>query len=96
MNAGRYHAAVTTGDVWICYPWEAKYVPIYSVLRMRNMTNFFFSGILTSTMNWLRSSPSIKYLWIYTDFNYDRPLMHMMLVTLHNYVLFDFRQRWRF
>lgn len=25
MESGRYHAAVTTGDVWICYPWEAKY-----------------------------------------------------------------------
>jgi hypoxanthine phosphoribosyltransferase len=24
MTGGRYHAAVTTGDVWICYPWEAK------------------------------------------------------------------------
>ncbi|EED18351.1 xanthine-guanine phosphoribosyl transferase Xpt1, putative [Talaromyces stipitatus ATCC 10500] len=24
IAAGRYHAAVTTGDVWICYPWEAK------------------------------------------------------------------------
>ncbi|KAL1988521.1 hypothetical protein VTN96DRAFT_8916 [Rasamsonia emersonii] len=23
LQAGRYHAAVTTGDVWICYPWEA-------------------------------------------------------------------------
>lgn len=27
ITAGRYHAAVTTSDVWICYPWEAKYVP---------------------------------------------------------------------
>lgn len=26
MAEGRYHASVTTGDVWICYPWEAKYV----------------------------------------------------------------------
>ncbi|CAG7956862.1 unnamed protein product [Penicillium nalgiovense] len=26
MNPKRYHAAVTTGDVWICYPWEAEYV----------------------------------------------------------------------
>ncbi|OAX78413.1 hypothetical protein ACJ72_07282 [Emergomyces africanus] len=26
MESGRYLAAVTTGDVWICYPWEAKYV----------------------------------------------------------------------
>ena len=23
MRDGRYLAAVTTGDVWICYPWEA-------------------------------------------------------------------------
>jgi hypothetical protein len=27
MESGRYHASVTTEDVWICYPWEAKYVP---------------------------------------------------------------------
>lgn len=26
MASGRYHASVTTEDVWICYPWEAKYV----------------------------------------------------------------------
>lgn len=26
MESGHYHAAVTTDDVWICYPWEAKYV----------------------------------------------------------------------
>lgn len=26
LESGRYHAAVTTDDVWICYPWEAKYV----------------------------------------------------------------------
>lgn len=26
MNDGRYLAAKTTGDVWICYPWEATYV----------------------------------------------------------------------
>lgn len=25
MESGRYHASVTTKDVWICYPWEAKY-----------------------------------------------------------------------
>ncbi|KAJ9372338.1 hypothetical protein DTO282E5_2925 [Paecilomyces variotii] len=24
MESGHYHAAVTTDDVWICYPWEAK------------------------------------------------------------------------
>jgi len=23
---GRYSAARTVGDVWICYPWEATYV----------------------------------------------------------------------
>lgn len=26
MDEGRYYAAVTTEDVWICYPWEATYV----------------------------------------------------------------------
>lgn len=26
MESGRYLAAVTTDDVWICYPWEAQYV----------------------------------------------------------------------
>lgn len=29
MESGRYHASVTTEDVWICYPWEAKYVSLY-------------------------------------------------------------------
>jgi hypothetical protein len=29
MESGRYHASVTTEDVWICYPWEAKYAPLY-------------------------------------------------------------------
>lgn len=26
IDSGRYYAAVTTDDVWICYPWEAEYV----------------------------------------------------------------------
>lgn len=26
MEEGRYLAAKTVGDVWICYPWEATYV----------------------------------------------------------------------
>jgi hypothetical protein len=26
MASKRYQAAVTVGDVWICYPWEAEYV----------------------------------------------------------------------
>ena len=26
MDEGRYLAANTVGDVWICYPWEATYV----------------------------------------------------------------------
>ena len=28
MDEGRYLAAVTTGDVWINYPWEATYVHV--------------------------------------------------------------------
>ena len=26
VKEGRYLAAQTVGDVWICYPWEATYV----------------------------------------------------------------------
>ena len=28
---GRYSAARTVGDVWICYPWEATYVLLLSL-----------------------------------------------------------------
>lgn len=28
LNENRYLTAVNTGDVWICYPWEATYVPL--------------------------------------------------------------------
>ncbi|CRG92757.1 hypothetical protein PISL3812_09824 [Talaromyces islandicus] len=36
MTAGRYHAAVTTGDVWICYPWEAKDIDEHDKLAKEN------------------------------------------------------------
>ncbi|KUL88060.1 hypothetical protein ZTR_04119 [Talaromyces verruculosus] len=36
INAGRYHAAVTTGDVWICYPWEAKDIDEHDELAKKN------------------------------------------------------------
>ncbi|CAL5869373.1 uncharacterized protein PFLUO_LOCUS3602 [Penicillium psychrofluorescens] len=32
MASGGYHAAVTTGDVWICYPWEAKDIDEHDAL----------------------------------------------------------------
>lgn len=32
MESGGYHAAVTTGDVWICYPWEAKDIDEHDAL----------------------------------------------------------------
>lgn len=35
MDSGRYHASVTTEDVWICYPWEAKYVNFNKHVSMR-------------------------------------------------------------
>lgn len=38
MDENRYLAAVTTGDIWICYPWEATYVlpcpPLKDQLRL--------------------------------------------------------------
>jgi hypoxanthine phosphoribosyltransferase len=46
ITEGKYHAARTVGDVWICYPWEATYVsnPISRSLRANVV-----SGTLMST-----------------------------------------------
>jgi len=35
MTGGRYLAAVTVKDVWICYPWEAEYVPNITASRVQ-------------------------------------------------------------
>ena len=29
LTKNKYSAAQTVGDVWICYPWEAMYVPSF-------------------------------------------------------------------
>lgn len=49
VEEGRYLAAVTVGDVWINYPWEATYVRLYSIgcADANSMT-----GILTSMIVW--------------------------------------------
>ncbi|KAJ6083827.1 hypothetical protein N7467_007962 [Penicillium canescens] len=36
MEGGRYHASVTTDDVWICYPWEAKDIDEHDALAKEN------------------------------------------------------------
>ncbi|GAD94894.1 xanthine-guanine phosphoribosyl transferase Xpt1, putative [Paecilomyces variotii No. 5] len=36
MESGHYHAAVTTDDVWICYPWEAKDIDEHDELAKQN------------------------------------------------------------
>lgn len=36
LAEGRYHAAITTGDVWICYPWEAKDIDEHDELAKQN------------------------------------------------------------
>lgn len=59
MESGRYHAAVTTDDVWICYPWEAKYVICYTSTGLA-VTNGSSTGILMSTMRWPRRTLSFK------------------------------------
>ncbi|KGO70936.1 hypothetical protein PITC_066170 [Penicillium italicum] len=35
-NDQRYHAAVTTGDVWICYPWEAEDIEEHDTLAKKS------------------------------------------------------------
>jgi uncharacterized protein len=36
MEEGRYEAAVTVGDVWICYPWEATDIDEHDKLAQTN------------------------------------------------------------
>ncbi|BDD54970.1 hypoxanthine-guanine phosphoribosyltransferase [Monascus purpureus] len=36
MESGNYHAAVTTDDVWICYPWEASDIDEHDRLAKEN------------------------------------------------------------
>jgi hypoxanthine phosphoribosyltransferase len=66
MESGRYHASVTTDDVWICYPWEAKYVPatrIFNLLeRLFETNSLILIGTSRSTMLWPRRTPSFKQL----------------------------------
>ena len=59
LEAGRYHAAVTTEDVWICYPWEAKYV-LVRILTLNDEVLTGHKGILTSTMPSRRRARSSK------------------------------------
>ena len=35
IDEGRYLAAHTVSDVWICYPWEATYVILSSAASTR-------------------------------------------------------------
>ncbi|EFE35112.1 uncharacterized protein ARB_06068 [Trichophyton benhamiae CBS 112371] len=45
LAENRYLAAVTSGDVWICYPWEATLVPPLSYSYV--YASMFCAGILT-------------------------------------------------
>ncbi|KAJ6018063.1 hypothetical protein N7451_001442 [Penicillium sp. IBT 35674x] len=36
MMESRYHASVTTDDVWICYPWEARDIDEHDALAKEN------------------------------------------------------------
>jgi uncharacterized protein len=36
MEEGRYEAAVTVGDVWICYPWEATDIDEHDQMAQSN------------------------------------------------------------
>jgi len=36
VNENRYLAAVTVGDVWICYPWEATDIDEHDKLAQTN------------------------------------------------------------
>lgn len=40
MDDGKYLAARTVSDVWICYPWEATYVPAFRASFMQSPHTF--------------------------------------------------------
>jgi hypothetical protein len=67
ISTGRYLAAETVGDIWICYPWEAMYFPLH--LLQYTCTDTVL-GISMNTTNWLLlSNPlkvpaSLELLWI--------------------------------
>ena len=50
---GRYSAARTVGDVWICYPWEATYVslfltPFLSLMFCANVVSVILKSTIVS------------------------------------------------
>ena len=47
IDEGRYLAAHTVSDVWICYPWEATYVvnPVLLLICTLKLTLFLSSDI---------------------------------------------------
>lgn len=47
MDEGRYLAANTVGDVWICYPWEATYVPFPSPFLLHFYYYYHYALYLT-------------------------------------------------
>lgn len=60
LEQRQYYAAVETGDVWICYPWEAEYVFHHTVSAVIGQIMLLMSGtieILMSMMNWPGSIP---------------------------------------
>ena len=62
METGHYNASLTTEDVWICYPWEAKYVieliiQRYLLISIANM----LSGISMSMIGCQRRTLSHEF-----------------------------------
>ena len=39
INEGRYMAARTVGDVWICYPWEATDIDEHDKMSKEQKAN---------------------------------------------------------
>ena len=60
MSEGRYLAASTVSDVWICYPWEATYDHAFSMpISMAHANNSTSAVTSTSMMGWHKSRWSI-------------------------------------
>lgn len=60
MDEGRYLAAKTVLDIWICYPWEATYVKVSSNIQSEVSDTLLV--ILMSMTSWQRPNPNTRFL----------------------------------
>lgn len=70
METGYYHASLTTEDVWICYPWEAKYVAIWQSPKWLTLIANIVTGISTNMTGCPGRTRSLNYTGYHLLYRY--------------------------